>query len=128
MWEFPHHALADNESPAAAAIRLLRQLGIEGDVGHEIAAIRHSVTRFRITMTCLGVAHCRGAVPAGLYPDLAWVRPDELHAYPLSAPQRRLAQELLANGEEWSGHSVTGSSGHGVTGPHEPNPLPEFGW
>ena len=98
MWEFPHHALEDGESTKAAGLRLLQGLGIEGDVADEFAAIRHSVTRFRITMTCLDVAHRRGVVRAGLHANAAWVRPADLHAYPLSAPQRRLAKRVLAEG------------------------------
>ncbi len=89
MWEMPHVDLAWMESHTDAAQRLLDSLGLTGDITGEIAVIRHSVTRFRITMTCLLVAHRRGSLRAGSYADSAWVRLDELGEYPLAMPQRR---------------------------------------
>jgi A/G-specific adenine glycosylase len=94
MWEFPHHPRGPEESCESAARRLLSALGIEGELLGDIATIRHSVTRFRITMTCLNVKHRRGSPRSGPYPTIAWVRAEELHAYPLSTPQRRLARFL----------------------------------
>lgn len=94
MWEFPHHPREKTETPESAAARLLAALGIEGAVGSEVATIRHSVTRFRITMVCLEVRKLRGAVDATVFPNTAWVAPDDLHDYPLSTPQRRLARLL----------------------------------
>lgn len=94
MWEVPHGELAWMESHATAAQRLLDSLGLTGDITGELAAIRHSVTRFRITMTCLQVAYRRGVLRAGSYADSAWVRADQLGDYPLAMPQRRLARRL----------------------------------
>lgn len=95
MWEFPHHPLEWMESYESAANRLMERLGIEGKIDSEIATIRHSVTRFRITMVCLAVAHRQGAIRAGEHAEAIWVRPGDLHTYPLSVPQRRLARIVL---------------------------------
>jgi A/G-specific adenine glycosylase len=95
MWEVPHRELEWMEPHAAAAQRLLDSLGLTGDIVGEVATIRHSVTRFRITMTCLQVAHRRGSLRVGSHPASAWVRADELGDYPLAMPQRRLARRLL---------------------------------
>lgn len=95
MWEVPHLELEWMEPHATAAQRLLESLGLTGDIVGAIATIRHSVTRYRITMTCLQVAHRRGSVRAGSYPASAWVRAEELGDYPLATPQRRLARRLL---------------------------------
>jgi A/G-specific adenine glycosylase len=94
MWEFPHHPLEWMESHFAAAQRLLVELGITGEVRGEIATIRHSVTRFNIKMICLEVEHHQGTLCKAMYRNSAWVKPDDLHAYPLSTPQRKLAQRL----------------------------------
>ena len=94
MWEFPHHRREANESPAASADRLLAALEIAGVVLDTIATIRHSVTRYRITMACVLVKHVRGSLAAALYPDAVWIRAEDLHDYPLSTPQRRLARRL----------------------------------
>ena len=99
MWEFPHHPIEWMESHGASAQRLLAALEIDGNVVDEIATIRHSVTRFRITMTCLEVEHRQGSLNAERYPNAAWVRVEDLHAYPLSTPQRRLARRLQDLGE-----------------------------
>ncbi len=96
MWEFPHHPLLEGETHAAAAQRLLTALDIDGALAAEVATIRHSVTRFRITMTCIIVEHRLGTPNRKAYPDTAWVRAEDLHAFPLSTPQRRLARILLA--------------------------------
>jgi A/G-specific adenine glycosylase len=98
MWEFPHHAREPGESNAGSAGRLLAALGIEGRVADEILSIRHTVTRFRIHMTCLYVQHTRGSLRDGIYASAAWVRAEALHAYPLSTPQRRLARLLQDRG------------------------------
>jgi A/G-specific adenine glycosylase len=95
LWEFPHHALGETESHAAAADRLLGVLGVAAELGDEISTIRHSVTRFRITMVCLHAVHRRGVVRTPIYQNSAWVRAEELHGYPLSTPQRRLARKVL---------------------------------
>ncbi len=91
MWEFPHAKRERDESPTDAAGRLLASLGIDGQVKAAIATIRHSVTRYRITMICLPVVHRRGSLP----PNAVWIQPTDLHAYPLSTPQRRLARKFL---------------------------------
>ncbi len=95
MWEVPHIEVQWMEPHAVAAERLLDSLGLTGDILGELAVIRHSVTRFRIAMTCLHVAHRRGTLRKGLYPASAWVRADQLGDYPLATPQRRLARRLL---------------------------------
>jgi A/G-specific adenine glycosylase len=94
MWEFPHHPLHWMESHADAAQRLLAELGITGEVRAEIAAIRHNVTRFNIHMVCLQVEYRKGTLRRNAYPNSAWTKLDDLHAYPLSTPQRKLAKHI----------------------------------
>lgn len=98
MWEFPHHPLEERESHEAAAGRLLAALGLECDQLSPLALIQHSVTRFRISMTCLQARYRRGVVQTPGYQNFAWVYADELPNYPLSAAQRRLARCLTQSG------------------------------
>ncbi|HZZ76868.1 MAG TPA: A/G-specific adenine glycosylase [Gemmataceae bacterium] len=93
MWEMPH-APTDANSPDVAALCLLDSLGLTGDIVGPLTTIRHSVTRFRITMTCLQAQHRSGRPNAASF---AWVRPHELSTYPLATPQRRLAQVLATS-------------------------------
>jgi A/G-specific adenine glycosylase len=94
LWEFPHLEQEALESTDAAARRLLSALGLQGKVHGELATIRHAVTRFRITLTCVSVSWRGGKFAAGLYPEGRWVAAADLAAYPLSSPHRRLADKL----------------------------------
>jgi hypothetical protein len=59
-----------------------------------LATIRHAVTRFRITLTCVSVRWRSGDFAAGLYPEGRWLAQEDLATYPLSAPHRRLADKF----------------------------------
>jgi len=94
LWEFPHAEQELLESLEDTAKRLLAGLGFRGKVAGELITIRHAVTRFRITLTCVRVRWRAGEFAPVLYPEGRWLDPAELTAYPISAPQRRLAGAL----------------------------------
>jgi len=94
MWELPHCEVAPAQTPARAAAALLAQLGLRAKLGPELATVRHSVTRFRITLVCLEAVLRGGTFRPGAYPTGRWVAPARLAEFPLSRPQRRLAQAL----------------------------------
>ena len=96
LWEFPHHELTANEGHAAAARRLLERIELQADVGAELLTVRHSVTRFRITLVCLEARHRRGKFRSDLFQQGCWVAPAQLQDYPFSSP-RRLAQAVEAS-------------------------------
>jgi A/G-specific adenine glycosylase len=101
LWEFPHGELERNETHEQAALRLLHSLtGTEGRLGTELLTIRHGVTRYRITMVCFEAFHESGKFRPGSYQSSRWLEPSELASYPVSAPQRRLAGVLMANGHQ----------------------------
>jgi A/G-specific adenine glycosylase len=103
MWEFPHGPLNEEESHEAAAMRLLTELtSLHADVGAELETVRHGVTRFRIAMVCFEAAYRAGRFTSAFYQRGIWLRPDELHTYPVSvsAPQRRLAKLLVDQGHQ----------------------------
>jgi A/G-specific adenine glycosylase len=53
MWELPRTTLAEGESKETALLRLTNELGIPVTVGDEIATLRHGVTRYAITLSCV---------------------------------------------------------------------------
>lgn len=69
--------------------------GIRVEVGGLLTEIRHSVTRFRITLRCYAAEWANGEI--GDSPqEMRWVKVDELGEYPLSTTGRKLAK-LLAD-------------------------------
>jgi A/G-specific adenine glycosylase len=95
MWEFPRVPFGDPQTHETAAATLLGELGIVATLGETIRTIRHGVTRFRITLTCLAAEFRSGRFEAGLYPRAEWLKPERLVEYPVSTPQRKLANALL---------------------------------
>jgi A/G-specific adenine glycosylase len=101
LWEFPHAPAAPSEAPDQAAARMLPELtGFQADVGTELVTIRHGVTRFRIMLVCFEAAHLSGEFHSSFYQTAVWLTPDDLSAYPVSAPQRRLAEVLADAGRQ----------------------------
>ncbi len=94
LWEFPHLEMDLLETHAVAAGRLMERLGIVATIEREVAVIRHAVTRFRITMTCLEAAVTAGDFVAGLYPRGEWLTAPQLAERPFSVPQRKLARHF----------------------------------
>jgi A/G-specific adenine glycosylase len=95
MWEFPRAELSGTEPEETAARRIVRELtGLRTKIGSELLTIRHSVTRFAVTLVCFEAEHLRGEFASEFYQQGAWLLPAELAKYPVSAPQRRLATAL----------------------------------
>lgn len=91
LWEFPRTEVAAGQSPDAAAVALMKDLGFTIAEPAELTTIRHGVTRFRITLVCLEARSLKGEFRPGLYPRGEWLSPAELSDHPVSRPQRRLA-------------------------------------
>ncbi len=101
MWEFPHGELIAGETHDQAALRVLTGLtGLRGRLGTELLTIRHGVTRYSITMVCFEAFHQSGRFRSDFYQQAKWIEPGELPAYPVSAPQRRLARALVEPGRQ----------------------------
>jgi A/G-specific adenine glycosylase len=96
LWEFPHGPLAAHEAHEAAAARILAELtGLQATLGPELLTVRHSIMNQRITLVCFEACHRSGKFHSDFYRQGQWVEPGQLHTYPVSAPQRRVAQALV---------------------------------
>jgi A/G-specific adenine glycosylase len=92
MWEFPHGEVALGESTTSTARRLLKELtGLRATIGPELLTVRHGVTRFRISLTCVEAKFSDGKFQSAFYKAGRWLRPSELVKFPVSSPQRKLA-------------------------------------
>jgi A/G-specific adenine glycosylase len=97
LWEFPHAPLEDGETHATAAGRVLREhAALRITAIEQLAIIRHSLTRYRITLVAMTARYRGGRFSSEVYPQGLWLRPTELTNHPLSAPQRRLAEMVAA--------------------------------
>jgi A/G-specific adenine glycosylase len=97
LWEFPHGPLLPEETHEEAVPRVLSGLtGLRVRPGPELLTLRHSVTHHRITLVCFEACYRGGRFRSALYRQKAWVEPERLCDYPVSAPQRRLSQALVA--------------------------------
>ena len=98
MWEFPHGEKEPNETHEEASLRHVQELtGLKVSLGPELTSLSHSIMRFHITVMCFEARHKSGRFHSSFYQQGRWVRPNQLASFPVSAPQRRLAQ-LLAGG------------------------------
>jgi A/G-specific adenine glycosylase len=96
LWEFPHGEVQPQESHEAAASRLLLDLtGHQARLETELLTIRHGVTRYAITLVCFTATLLGGEFRSSFYSRGLWIKPEELTAFPVSSPQRRLARSLL---------------------------------
>lgn len=110
LWDFPRFEL-ECESSAngrsissselssaqthqlAEQVRLLTGIGIQLPVS--LTTIRHSVTRYRITLRCLRADFASGRL-SRTAASCRWVRLRDLGEYPLSVTGRKLADHLAA--------------------------------
>jgi A/G-specific adenine glycosylase len=101
LWEFPHVPVNDGETDESAALRGTTSLtGVQAELGPELLTLRHGVTRYQITLVCFEAAYQAGTYASDFYTQGIWVKPEGLNAYPVSAPQRRLARALVEPGRQ----------------------------
>ena len=100
MWQFPAEEAGPGEAAVDAARRAAREaVGLEVTAGPTAALVRHSVTRYRITLEAVycdaaGEPETRGC------PAWAWASPRELEEYALPAAHRRIARRIEAGEAE----------------------------
>jgi A/G-specific adenine glycosylase len=99
LWDFPRFPL-DDESPIGVADELGRgiaqQTGLRIVLGDPLATIRHSVTRFRITLDVFHARRAGGRLRSAGGGELRWLRPAELADMALSTTGRKIAR-LISN-------------------------------
>ena len=99
LWEFPGGKREAGESLEECLRRELEEeLGLRVRVGEELAAFDHAYTHFQITLHAFWCTlEDAGEVPQCLgCAAWAWVPPEALEEYPLSAVDRRVALALKA--------------------------------
>jgi len=96
LWDFIRFPLVEHPPDVAGIIQeVARMTGLAVDLGPQLAELRHSVTRYRITLKCFTAE----AVSGALHPDSEWqwVPPREFASFPLSVTGRKFSR-ILAEG------------------------------
>ena len=99
LWEFPGGKLEQKETPEDCLLREIREeLGVDVLIRHKLMTIKHSYTRFRVT---LHVYLCR--LPSGrLRPTSCekwkWVSTEEILTYPFPAANVKILNYLTEQG------------------------------
>jgi A/G-specific adenine glycosylase len=97
LWEFPHGPVSAGETVLTAGPRLARALvGLDVTLGQELGVVKHTVTRWQIRMVVLAAQSPSAAFASAFYTAGQWVRLAELAQFPVSAPQRQIADWLTA--------------------------------
>ena len=92
LWDFPRCEVADASIEAFVTDFIRTQTGIAITLGEEIATLKHSVTRYRITLRCFVATMAGGKLNCKT--TLRWVAPADFDQYPLSVTGRKFAQRL----------------------------------
>jgi A/G-specific adenine glycosylase len=93
LWDFPRFAVTadDGRALAAEVVALLRgKWAVTVRLRERLPTLKHSVTRFRITLDCYAADYVSGKGSAGSH----WLEPHELVRYPLSTTGRKIAEKM----------------------------------
>ena len=98
LWEFPGGKLEPEDADLAACLRreISEELGIEIEVGAQVATVSHAYTHFRITLHAFHAQHTSGEPQALGCAAWRWVTLDELDAYPFPVTDQKIIQALRA--------------------------------
>lgn len=98
LWEFPGGRIEEGETPEQALVREYREeTGFVIQGLKKITTIRHSFTKYRVTLHCY---HCRlqgnGTEPIlHAAQEYRWAKLEELEHFAFPAPHRRLITRLV---------------------------------
>ena len=95
LWEFPGGKFESGESPEQCLHREIKEeLGVTIHIDEKLMTVKHSYTRFRVT---LHVFLCRirsGRVSPNQCDEWNWVKTEELDEYPFPAANVKIIKHL----------------------------------
>ncbi|MBL9081500.1 MAG: A/G-specific adenine glycosylase [Planctomycetales bacterium] len=95
LWDFPRYEVSA-EQPAGIVSELQTKikatLGVDVRLGEVRTALKHGVTRFRITLDAYDAEQVGGRLQVREFADARWVRPAELRNFALNTTGRKLAK------------------------------------
>jgi A/G-specific adenine glycosylase len=96
LWDFPRYAVDPDAGPVEPQLmeQVTRDTGAQIRIGERLTTIKHSVTRYRITLDCFAATCVSADRTPKSFRTTAWVSPAELVNYPLSTTGRKLSRLL----------------------------------
>jgi A/G-specific adenine glycosylase len=95
MWLFPNAEVGSAETPEAAVARALSStVGLRGEATGLLCVVRHTVTRFRITLDAYRTRVAGGVAKALTVSECAWKAPEELLDLAMPNAHRQIAAAL----------------------------------
>jgi A/G-specific adenine glycosylase len=95
MWLFPNAEVERSETPETALKRaLLGSTGLRGEPSGIVCVVRHTVTRFKITLDAYRAVELSGTAKPQTVAEIAWKKPSELPELAMPAAHRKIAERL----------------------------------
>jgi len=95
MWLFPNAEVDSGETPETAVARALQTaVGLRGQATGLLCVVRHTVTRFRITLDAYRTRVSGGLAKPLTVSECAWKKPTELLDLAMPNAHRRIAASL----------------------------------
>lgn len=98
LWEFPGGCVEPGETPEQAVVReWMEEVGFKVAIVRPLDVIRHNYTTYRITLRCYQLrleGKPKGCPCPRSWPEATacqWIAPQDIEAFPLPAPHRKLA-------------------------------------
>ena len=96
FWEFPHAAVHEGESDEDAACRIARDfLGFTIQLLGEPHSVKHTVTRWQITLVGWEATVTSGDYSSPFYSEGRWLESSAIQQFPVCSPQRKLLAAAL---------------------------------
>lgn len=97
LWEFPRATRQGKESLEQLACKAAQELtGIQVEPREPLMQVKHQVTYHVIRLYGYLCDYVAGEVQPIGYQEVRWIKPENLPDFPLSVPQRQLADSLIA--------------------------------
>jgi A/G-specific adenine glycosylase len=96
MWEFPGGKTKPGEKLTACLKReICEELGVDIEVGSPFGIYEHAYTHFKITLHAFECRLKNGDPIPHEHQDIRWVKPTELHDFPMGKIDRQIAKRIL---------------------------------
>ena len=95
LWDFIRFEIDRDNQPVATdyLVESVRErTGLSIEMGPQVTELKHSVTRYRITLQCFTARRIEGRLKLG--EEWQWVKPHAFPSFPLSVTGRQFAERL----------------------------------